>query len=128
VDGKSLCLAGVAHGQRYRFSLRDGLPAASGEALNRTVELTHYVRDLPGLELGRELGVSLPKKSFQITITSIEEIKVPAGEFRAYRFESSPKQIVIWVSADKRRLPLKIKGLGAVNYVMLLREFEGGTL
>ncbi len=57
VDGKSLCLDGVAHGQRYRFSLRDGLPAASGEALNRTVELTHYVRD-------RAPSVRFPGRSY----------------------------------------------------------------
>ncbi|WP_425084818.1 alpha-2-macroglobulin family protein [Ruegeria profundi] len=57
VDGKSLCLDGVAHGQRYRFALRDGLPAASGEALNRTVELTHYVRD-------RAPSVRFPGRSY----------------------------------------------------------------
>ena len=57
VDGKSLCLDGVAHGQRYRFSLREGLPAASGEALNRTVELTHYVRD-------RAPSVRFPGRSY----------------------------------------------------------------
>ncbi|WP_419740225.1 alpha-2-macroglobulin family protein [Ruegeria sp.] len=57
VDGKSLCLDGVAHGQRYRFALREGLPAASGEALNRTVELTHYVRD-------RAPSVRFPGRSY----------------------------------------------------------------
>ncbi len=57
VDGKSLCLDGVSHGQRYRFSLREGLPAASGEALNRTVELTHYVRD-------RAPSVRFPGRSY----------------------------------------------------------------
>lgn len=45
VDTAQLCVDGVAHGQRYRLTLRQGLPAASGETLNRNVELTHYVRD-----------------------------------------------------------------------------------
>ena len=44
-SGRQLCLDGVQHGQRYRIALRRGLPAASGEALIREVELTHYVRD-----------------------------------------------------------------------------------
>ncbi len=57
VDGTNLCLDGVAHGQRYRFSLREGLPAASGEALNRTIELTHYVRD-------RAPSVRFPGRSY----------------------------------------------------------------
>lgn len=43
--GRQLCLDGVEHGKRYRIALRRGLPAASGEALIREVEVTHYVRD-----------------------------------------------------------------------------------
>ncbi len=57
VEGKNLCVDGVVHGQRYRLSLREGLPAASGEALNRTVELTHYVRD-------RAPSVRFPGRSY----------------------------------------------------------------
>ncbi|MES0862178.1 alpha-2-macroglobulin family protein [Ruegeria sp. SCPT10] len=57
LDGKSLCVDGVAHGQRYRLALREGLPAASGEVLNRTVELTHYVRD-------RAPSVRFPGRSY----------------------------------------------------------------
>ncbi len=45
VDDRQLCVDGVAHGNRYRIVLRDGLPAASGEKLIRPVELIHYVRD-----------------------------------------------------------------------------------
>lgn len=43
-DGQ-LCIDGVAHGERYRVVLRDGLPAASGEKLIRAHELWFYVRD-----------------------------------------------------------------------------------
>ena len=57
LDGKSLCVDGIAHGQRYRLALREGLPAASGEVLNRTVELTHYVRD-------RAPSVRFPGRSY----------------------------------------------------------------
>ncbi len=45
VNDAQLCIDGVAHGQRYRVVLREGLPAASGEKLARPVELTAYVRD-----------------------------------------------------------------------------------
>ncbi|KIC22085.1 PAN domain-containing protein [Leisingera sp. ANG-Vp] len=44
-SGRQLCFDGVEHGQRYRLTLRRGLPAASGEQLYKDVELTHYVRD-----------------------------------------------------------------------------------
>ncbi|MFQ6550255.1 MG2 domain-containing protein [Aestuariibius sp. 2305UL40-4] len=43
--GDQLCIDGVTHGERYRFVVREGLPAASGETVNRPIELTLYVRD-----------------------------------------------------------------------------------
>ena len=44
-DGHQLCIDGVVHGTRYQLTLRRGLPAATGEVLNKDVTLTHYVRD-----------------------------------------------------------------------------------
>jgi alpha-2-macroglobulin len=44
-DGRQLCVDGVQHGQRYSLTLREGLPAASGEILARSVTLNLYVRD-----------------------------------------------------------------------------------
>ncbi len=45
VQDNELCIDGVRHGERYRVVLRQGLPAASGEVLERPVELALYVRD-----------------------------------------------------------------------------------
>ncbi|WP_170336263.1 alpha-2-macroglobulin family protein [Ruegeria arenilitoris] len=56
-DGSQLCVDGVEHGKRYRMTLRQGLPSASGETLNRDVELTHYVRD-------RAPSVRFPGRSY----------------------------------------------------------------
>ncbi|NVO28016.1 alpha-2-macroglobulin family protein [Donghicola sp. C2-DW-16] len=44
-DGSRLCMTGVTHGASYKITLRQGLPAASGETLSRDVDLTMYVRD-----------------------------------------------------------------------------------
>lgn len=44
-DDRQICIDGVAHGERYRVTIREGLPAASGEALIKDVEITTYVRD-----------------------------------------------------------------------------------
>ncbi|SDE13418.1 alpha-2-macroglobulin family protein [Ruegeria marina] len=56
-DGNQLCLDGVEHGQRYRVTLRKGLPAASGETLWKDVTLSHYVRD-------RSPAVRFPGRSY----------------------------------------------------------------
>lgn len=44
-DDTQICVTGAEHGQRYRLSFREGLPAASGEKLTKTVDLDLYVRD-----------------------------------------------------------------------------------
>ncbi len=44
-SNRQLCLGGGEHGQRYKVVLRRGLPAASGEALSRDVDLAMYIRD-----------------------------------------------------------------------------------
>jgi uncharacterized protein YfaS (alpha-2-macroglobulin family) len=42
---EQICIEGVAHGARYDLRLRKGLPAASGEALAKDVDLSIYVPD-----------------------------------------------------------------------------------
>ncbi len=42
---RQLCVEGVQHGQNIRLTIRQGLPAASGEVLYKSVELNIYVPD-----------------------------------------------------------------------------------
>lgn len=56
-SGSQLCVDGVRHGDRYRVTFREGLPAASGETLYKDVELTQYVRD-------RSPSVRFPGRSY----------------------------------------------------------------
>jgi hypothetical protein len=42
---QQICIDGVEHGARYQVTFRAGLPAASGEVLNKDVPLVLYVRD-----------------------------------------------------------------------------------
>ena len=44
-EGRRLCLDGLSHGEQVRLTLREGLPAASGERLARSVDLDLYIRD-----------------------------------------------------------------------------------
>ena len=45
VDGQQVCVDGLKHGERYSFTLRQGLPSTVAEVLRRPVEQTIYVRD-----------------------------------------------------------------------------------
>ncbi|MFK7940372.1 MAG: alpha-2-macroglobulin family protein [Roseovarius sp.] len=62
-DGNQICIDGAQHGQRYTVTFREGLPAASGEALIKDVEIALYVRDRsPSVKFGGR-GFVLPKSA-----------------------------------------------------------------
>ncbi|MFA6217569.1 MAG: hypothetical protein WDL87_07995 [Candidatus Omnitrophota bacterium] len=85
--------------------------------------LPYYVRSIPEIQVGWSLPVQLPTQQFIIRLVSIDDITIPAGMFRAYHFESEPKKFEIWISADNRRIPLKIKGLSGIGYVLSMKEY-----
>lgn len=62
-EGNKLCIDGVRHGERYRLTIRAGLPAASGETLHKDVDLTQYVRD-------RAPDVRFPGRTYVLPRTS----------------------------------------------------------
>ncbi|MHA6324522.1 alpha-2-macroglobulin family protein [Roseivivax sp. CAU 1753] len=76
---RSLCISGVTHGERYRVVFREGLPAASGEALVRDTAVTLYVRDrapsvrFPGRAyvLPRTEGAGLPVETVNTDIVDL---------------------------------------------------------
>lgn len=75
--------------------------------------LIYYCRKLLPSELGvgYEFDVVLPVDEFKVRLTKIEKIKVPAGTFEAYLFESTPRKIKLWIARDEKRTPLKMENL-----------------
>jgi 2-keto-4-pentenoate hydratase/2-oxohepta-3-ene-1,7-dioic acid hydratase in catechol pathway len=65
---------------------------------------------------------TLPNRQLEINLVSIDNLKLPAGNFRAYHFESALKEVAIWISTDERRIPLKIEGAGVFGYTLLMKE------
>ncbi|MFN5828797.1 MAG: alpha-2-macroglobulin family protein, partial [Rhodobacterales bacterium] len=65
---RQLCVEGVQHGARYAVTFREGLPAADGQMLAKSVTITQYIRDrapsarFPGRTyvLPRAGGASVP--------------------------------------------------------------------
>jgi uncharacterized protein YfaS (alpha-2-macroglobulin family) len=78
-EDRQLCIDGVEHGERYRVTFREGLPAASGETLVEDVEIALYVRDrspdvsFPGRSyvLPRAAGASVP-----VETVNLDEVKL----------------------------------------------------
>ncbi|WP_397541891.1 alpha-2-macroglobulin family protein [Roseovarius salis] len=78
-EERQLCIDGVEHGERYRVTFREGLPAASDETLIKDVEIAVYVRDrspevaFPGRSyvLPRAAGTALP-----IETVNLDEVEL----------------------------------------------------
>ncbi|MEY1557668.1 MG2 domain-containing protein [Yoonia sp. R2331] len=68
VKDRQLCIAGMTHGERIRFVLRAGLPAASGEVLTSNTELTQYIRD-------RSAGVKFTSRAY--VLPRAGEVAIP---------------------------------------------------
>jgi hypothetical protein len=94
--------------------------------INNAILLPYYVRDKANLEAGFNLLARLPRQDFLIKLDGKQEIRVPAGKFMAYHFVSEPRKFEIWVSADSRRIPLKIKGANSLGYTLVMKEYRPG--
>ncbi|MBU2101937.1 MAG: DUF3108 domain-containing protein [Candidatus Omnitrophica bacterium] len=94
---------------------------AQGPMYN-AIMLPFYLRTVPDLALGWSFRARLPVQ-FTVTLSSMDEVIVPAGTFQAYHFTSVPAKFEIWISADQYRIPLKIKGLGGYRYTLFLKKY-----
>lgn len=94
--------------------------------IHNAIMLPFYVRRAAKLDIGWSMTVNLPNQRFEMRLSGVEDTLVPAGNFRAYHFESQPKKFEVWISADERRIPLKIKGAGALGYILVMKEYSPG--
>jgi hypothetical protein len=92
--------------------------------IHNAITLPFYVRRMDSLQVGWSMKANLPGEQFEIKLVSIEEVSVPAGSFKSYHFTSIPQRFEIWISADERKIPLKIKGGGALGYTFLMKEYS----
>lgn len=92
--------------------------------IHNAVMLPFYVRCMPQLAPGWSFVARLPQQDFAITLVGVEEVVVPAGTFTAYHFESVPRKFEIWISADQRRIPVKLIGSGALGYSLLMKRYD----
>ena len=82
-NGQQICIDGVEHGRRYHLTARQGLPAADGETLAKSVDLDILVRDRA--PAARFLGTAyvLPAGGEPtIPIVTVNTTKVNAKLFR----------------------------------------------
>ncbi len=96
-----------------------------------TIKIAPYSQDMLSIyyylrTLDLKPGAAIPLDSYEdkeyfpllIHVKKIEKIQVPAGTFECFQLEPGPRpgytkeikgQMWIWISTDRRRLPVKIK-------------------
>lgn len=84
VDGKSLCLAGLAFGATYEAELRAGFPAADGLKLAASQKVEVALRNRPplvafrdGMILPRDNAAGVPITSINVAKLTIKLMRVP---------------------------------------------------
>ena len=98
-----------------------------GSVIHNAILLPYLVRQIPDLAVGWNFQANLPTQQFKIELVGIEEINSAAGLFKAYHFKSTPEKFEIWISDDKYRVPLKIKGMSGIGYTLEMREYIPGA-
>ncbi|MDD2751596.1 MAG: DUF3108 domain-containing protein [Candidatus Omnitrophica bacterium] len=88
--------------------------------IHNAVLLPFYIRKVANPQVGWSILAFIPQQ-FEIKLVAEEELKIPSGTFKAYFFKSVPDNFEIWVSADERRVPLKIKSSGST---MVMKEYK----
>jgi len=94
------------------------------EPIHNAILFPYSVRDIPGLSVGMVFSVNLPIRKLKVKLVSIDNLKLPSGIYQAFHFESTPKQIAVWISTDERRIPLKIEGVGVFGYVLIFKDYR----
>jgi hypothetical protein len=92
--------------------------------INNAILLPYFVRDTANLDIGYNLIARLPTREFLVELVEKAMVEIPAGKFMAYRFKSKPEKFEIWISADERKVPIKIKGTSGLGYVFAMQEYS----
>lgn len=87
------------------------------------VTLPFYVRHISTPSLGWTFKFRIPEL-FEVTLVSVDTIRISGKTYRAYHFVSSPKYFELWVDSKNPYIPLKITGRRGLSYRLTLNEYS----
>ena len=82
MDDRQLCVEGLEHGKRYTVSLREGLPATTGEVFTAPAEFVAFVRDRSPVARFATNRYVLPSTSRGIPLTTINTERLALALYR----------------------------------------------
>ena len=80
---RQLCVEGLAHGARYTLTFREGLPAADGQTMAKSVPISAYVRDRsPGVRFAGRSYVLPKTENAALPVETVNTDKLDLTLFR----------------------------------------------
>ena len=90
--------------------------------IQNAILLPYYYRTKPDITENQRLKVNLPTVNFDVVFKGEEIITTRLGEYSAYVFASIPPRFTFCLSADEKRIPLKIESLTTLGYSLVLNS------
>ena len=104
--------------RKKEFSIEKDAP------IHNALLLVYYYRSKKDFDENERLQINLPTFDFEVAFDGIETVKTKLGEHSAYVFTSEPPKFKFWLSADEKRIPLKIKNPGSLGYSLILKSID----
>ena len=92
--------------------------------IHNAILLVYYCRARGHFNKNEPIKINLPTVGFDVLYKGIEIIDTPIGEFKAHEFTSDPPKFELWLSADEKRTPLKIKNPGTLGYTLIIKTID----
>jgi len=92
--------------------------------IHNAILLAYYYRLKEVFDKNEKVRINLPTTEFEVMFKGIEMLKTPLGEYSAYVFTSDPPKFKLWLSADEKRIPLKIENPGTLGYSLVIKSIE----
>jgi hypothetical protein len=92
--------------------------------INNAILLAYYYRMREDFNKDRPLEVTLPQIDFKIMYGGTETLDTPMGQYKAHVFTSDPPKFRLWLSADEKRIPLKIQNPGMLGHSLIIKEID----
>jgi len=81
----------------------------SDKKIQNIISLIYFYRNSE-FKIGSAFTFNLPLKEVKMKVSSLEDIEVPKGKYRAHLLESIPKKYKFWLDTTKEKIPLMIDG------------------
>lgn len=95
---------------KKEFSIKKKSP------IHNAILVTYFCRTLEAFDKMKDFRVNLPTAEFEVSFHGQELIETPLGKFQTYVFTSRPERFKFWLSADEKRIPLKIENPSGLDY------------